>query len=392
MLTETDRLFSCGFCRVRSYLVPRDVFRYRLPSKAPEDKNLFYIPYWRLKGAMFSCLETGIQNRFVDLSHQAIGSEIFPSSLGLRSQALKLSFVTPGDRGRFLKPVLPVKSVMDVFTDRFRTELPEPVFLHTYVGETVSLIYSPFYSDKKMYDAVLNEPLGLDAENGFDETRSAGGSPDWKMDFLATLCPACGWNLEGDKDALILVCQNCKSVWKPGKNGFNSLSFASAPTTEEPVAYFPFWRIKAEITGVTLNTYADLVKTANLPKAVQKGWDKIDFYFWVMAFKVRPQNFLAIATSLTLAQPRDQLSPDLPSKNIFSPTLSLSQAASSLKLILANFIRPPKMFLPRLDDIAITPKSYLLVFVPFKEIHHDYTHITYPIAISKNHLDIAKSL
>ena len=341
---------------------------------------------------MFSCVEKGIQNRFVDLSHQAVASTFFPASLGLRSQALKLKFISPQDNGRFLKPILPVKKVMEIFQSRFDAELTEPLFLQSYVGETVSLIYSPFYADEKIYDAVLNETTGDAPAKFFDEGTLAGGTPDWEMTFLPTLCPDCGWNMEGDKDALVLVCQNCRSAWKPDKKGFNRLTLASIPTKEDAVSFFPFWRIKAGISGVELKTLADLVKIANLPKVVQKGWDKIDFYFWIMAFKVRPQNFLTIATNLTLAQPQDELIPELPAKNLFSATLSLSQAVSSLKLILANFIRPPKVYLPRLNDIVITPKSYLLAYVPFKENHHDFTHLKYPIAFAKNHLAIAKNL
>ncbi|PIP06829.1 MAG: hypothetical protein COX52_05910, partial [Syntrophobacterales bacterium CG23_combo_of_CG06-09_8_20_14_all_48_27] len=109
---------------------------------------------------------------------------------------------------------------MEIFESRFHEELPEPVFLQNYVGETVSLIYSPFYFDKNIFDAVLNAPAGDAPAKNFDEAQFAGGAPDWKMDFLPTLCPDCGWNLEGEKDALVLDCQNCKSAWKPGKNGF----------------------------------------------------------------------------------------------------------------------------------------------------------------------------
>jgi hypothetical protein len=363
-----------------------------LPSKAPGDKNTFYVPYWRVKGSMFSCVEQGMQNRYVDLSHTAVASEYFPSSLGLRSQALTLKFVSPEDKGRFLKPDVPIGQVMTVFSERFHEELPAPVFLQNFFGETISLIYSPFYADQKIYDAVLNTPIADEPAKDFDETQLPGGPPDWKINFLPTLCPECGWSLEGEKDALVLICRNCKSAWKPDKKGFNRLNIASIPSREESVSFFPFWRIKADISGVQLQTYADLVKIANLPKVVQKGWDKVEFYFWVMAFKVRPQSFLTIATNLTLAQPQDELSPDLPAKNIFSATLSLSQAVSGLKLILANFVRPPKVFLPKLNDIVITPKSYLLAYVPFKENHHEFTHLKYPIAIAKNHLEIAKNL
>ncbi len=39
-LAETDRLFTCVFCRVKSYLLESGYFRYRLPHKAPAGQEL----------------------------------------------------------------------------------------------------------------------------------------------------------------------------------------------------------------------------------------------------------------------------------------------------------------------------------------------------------------
>ena len=75
-----------------------------LPNAAPKNKNLVFFPYWRFKGMLFSCVESGIKHRFIDASHQAVESGYFPISVGLRSQALKLNFVVPESRGYFLKP------------------------------------------------------------------------------------------------------------------------------------------------------------------------------------------------------------------------------------------------------------------------------------------------
>jgi hypothetical protein len=69
------------------------------------------------------------------------------------------------------------------------------------------------------------------------------------------------------------------------------LKFAFIPTKKENILYLPFWRIKADISGTELHTYADLVKIANLPKAVQKDWHHNEFHFWSLAFKVKPQFF-----------------------------------------------------------------------------------------------------
>ena len=65
-MNETDRLFECEFCRVKSYLMAKDVFHYRFPSSAPAGKDLFYIPYWRFKGMLFACNPGGINDKFID--------------------------------------------------------------------------------------------------------------------------------------------------------------------------------------------------------------------------------------------------------------------------------------------------------------------------------------
>ena len=71
--------------------------------------------------------------------------------------------------------------------------------------------------------------------------------------------------------------------------------------------YLPFWRIKAGVSGIDLDSYADLVKIANLPKAMQENWNDVPFYFWAPAFKIRPKVFLRLANNVTLAQPRERL-------------------------------------------------------------------------------------
>ncbi len=37
-MEETDRLISCDFCKVKSYLMQKDYFRYMLPNSAPKNR------------------------------------------------------------------------------------------------------------------------------------------------------------------------------------------------------------------------------------------------------------------------------------------------------------------------------------------------------------------
>ena len=218
-LKETDRIVDCEYCRVKSYLFSKDVFRYLLPSRAPENAHLIYVPYWRFKGMLFSSLESGIVHRFVDMSHQAVRSRYFPVSVGLRSQALKLRFASPDTPGVFLTPALSFDSVMDIFVKRANRSLQGEIFHQAHIGEALSLIYSPFYAKDKLYDAVLNRPITSGLPKDFDIEAYPAGDLAWRIRFLPTLCPDCGWDLSGERDALGLVCRNCNSLWQPAKSG-----------------------------------------------------------------------------------------------------------------------------------------------------------------------------
>jgi len=328
----------------------------------------------------------------MDVSYQAINSRFFPVSVGLRSQALKLKFATPETEGHFLKPALPLDKVMEVFENRFTATLPKPILHQSYIGDTLSLLYAPYYVDNKIYDAVLNKPVSPSLPDEFDLAVFGGGSPDWGMDFLPTLCPACGWDLEGERDALTLNCKNCITAWRPRNKKMEQLSVAYLPGEGENLIYLPFWRIKADITGLQLDSYADLIKVANLPKVVQDGMHAERFHFWGLAFKVRPQNYLRLASSITLAQPPEELVSELPAGRAIPVNLPLKEAVETLKLNLASFMKPRQTLNEKLPDITITPKSYLLVYLPFNEGHHEFLQPKLHLAINKNQLALARNL
>lgn len=363
-----------------------------LPNAAPENKNLVFFPYWRFKGMLFSCVESGIKHRFIDVSQQAVKSDYFPISVGLRSQALKLNFVTAESRGYFLKPTRSFKLAMDRVKRRFNTSLPKPIYHQSHIGETLSLIYSPFYAEDKLFDAVLNKPVSPVLPDGFDATLLQGGRPDGRINFIPTLCPACGWDLEGHRNALVLNCRNCDSVWRPDEDGFKKLKFGFMSTKEKNIMYLPFWRIETDVIGITLDSYADLVRIANIPKVVQKKWEDVEFRFWAMAFKVRPQVFVNLARNITLAQPQQKLVRELPDDPLHPVTLPIEEAIESLTINLASFMKPQKDLFPILSDITIKPKSYLLVYIPFVEHHHEFIQPEFHLSINKNQLKLASNL
>ena len=341
---------------------------------------------------LFSCVSGGVRQKFIDVSHQAVNSPFFPISVGFRSQALKLKFVTPDTEGRFLEPDQPFEKVMNIFEERFKGSLPKPVFHQAHIGESLSLIYSPFYVNSRVYDAVLNEPVSSSLPDDFNESNFSGGRPDWRIGFLPTLCPDCGWDMEGRRDSMVLICRNCDSLWQPDEKGFKKLKFAHIPIKEKDIIYLPFWRIRADVSEIDLKSYADLVKIANLPKVVQQEFSDIKFSFWSPAFKVRPQTFLPLAQKMTLSQPQEKLIYKLPESELYPVTLPFSEAVESLKINLAGFVKPQKKLLPKLSDIKIRPRSFLLVYVPFLIKHHELIGLSSNFAISKNQLKMAENL
>ena len=392
-LSETDRLFRCAFCKVKSYLVERRCFRYVLPHHAPESQELVYFPYWRFKGMIFSCLPTGTQNRFLDVSQQAVQSAQFPVSVGLRSQAMKLRFVSPETEGYFIKPTLPFRQLMETVLTRFNRDISEPILHQSHIGESSSLIYAPFYVGKRIMDAVLNQPASSALAEPFELSRFPGGRADWRIDFIPTLCPNCGWDLQGRRDALVLHCTNCASMWQASRQGMSRVNVAHLTTPgDENIVYLPFWRIEAEVSGIDLSSYADLVQVANLPKALQPGWDRIPFYFWGPAFKIRPRSFLRLTHRVTLSQPRNQLIAQVPTGSMHPVNLPVSESVETLKLNLTGLLRPKKTVQDRIAHIQVKPCRYLLVYLPFEIHHHDLVLPTFNIAVNQNQLGLAGNL
>lgn len=391
-LEETDRLFKCEFCRVGSYLDVPDVFRYTLPHKAPSGKELIYFPYWRFKGMLFTCVPGNIENRYVDISQQAIATPHVPFSLGFRSQTQKLKFAGIDSEGVFLKPELTRADMLTNLTARFNATIRKTILHQAEIGETISLLYAPFYLDSRLKDAILSKAVSNATPEELIPLMKDTVPPNWPLRFIPTICPACGWDLAGLKDALALACTNCNTMWWARGGKLKQLKVAHVSNEAADAVYMPFWRIQAEISGINLHSYTDLIREANQPKVPQDGWDKIPFYFWTPAFKVRPQSFLTFASQVTSYQPREDLIPGQPKSRMHGINLPLQEGVESLNLILASFIKPRKRIEDALPTLKIKARRVLLVYLPFEEGPHEMVHGKMNIGINKNLLAHAKNL
>jgi hypothetical protein len=393
-LEETDRLIHCGFCRVGSYLHVSDVFRYVLPHRAPEGQELIYFPYWRFKGMFFSCFRGGMDKRYSDFSQQAIVSHDFPMNLGFRTQTQKLRFAGTHNPGIFLKPEVSRDDLMDGLNARFGANLPKPLLHQAHIGEMLSLLFAPFYlKGEELFDAILNEPLRTGSAESLPALLDRRQAPAWPMTFIATLCPQCGWDLKGISDALALTCDNCLTTWWARRGKLEELKTAYVPSANASAVYMPFWRIKAQISGMTLDSYADLIRIANLPKVVQPGFDEQPFYFWAPAFKVRPQRFLSYGAHVTASQPQQAHVAGHPKgKRLYGVNLPIEEAVESLKLILTFFVRPRNRLEEVLQSMQISAQRFRLVYLPFNEGPHELVHSGMNLAINRNLLSHARGM
>ncbi|MGD8462169.1 MAG: hypothetical protein PVH27_17580, partial [Desulfobacterales bacterium] len=245
------------------------------------------------------------------------------------------------------------------------------------------------YIENRLYDGVLNSPVATAAVADFDLDQLAFENPHWRIHFMATLCPNCGWDLDGDRDSLVLLCKNCTTAWYPVGKRLKQISFGTQPIDDNDAIYLPFWRIRSKIKGIELNTYADLIKVANIPKVVQSGWENVGFRFWVPAFKVRPKIFMQLSKHMTLAQLQTEIVGELPQNRHYRINLPVTEANQSLKVNLASFFRPKNQLMEILPLVRITAQSFTLVYVPFVEKHHQYIQPDLQFAINKNILALS---
>lgn len=388
---EADRILTCGFCRVRHYLMPRDRFRYLLPAAedvAPEE--VFYAPYWRFRGLAGMCRAWDVDCRVVDTSVCGAGSAAFPKTLGFRPQAMKLRFAPPDSSVRYL----PLKLSQAKFADYFVTHFMRgqgKVFFRECIGETVSLIYAPFYvQDGRLHDGVLKRPTRLPAE--FSVPAAEGKRARWGVSFLPTLCPNCGWDMLAETESCVLLCPKCSRAWMPGGAGYQPVPYAVMPGEGHNICYIPFWRMQASVSGIQLRTQADLVRFANLPRVAAGALADQPVSFWAPAFKIRPQVFLRLARQAMAQQPAGETHDRLEGLDLHPVTLPLREAAESIRVCLALLAARRNETYPALARMKVTLQGCTVVYLPFTATAQEFVNQGLCLAIGRAALRFGRSI
>ncbi|MCK7515941.1 MAG: hypothetical protein MZV70_76215 [Desulfobacterales bacterium] len=191
---------------------------------------------------------------------------------------------------------------------------------------------------------------------------------------MPALCPDCGWDLEGQRDALVLHCRQLQGVLVSVRRKADAggiLLPSRMPKTA--CITLPFWQITCDISEIALRTYADLVESRQPAEMVDsESVEGAEFRFWTPAFKLRAQAFLRLAESLTLDPgPGDARTPACRPKRHHPVTLPVEEACESLKVVLAGFLKPRRQVADMLARISIHPTHFRLAYLPFREDRHD---------------------
>ncbi len=432
VLEETDRLIRCPYCRVSSYLTAPRMFRYVLPHRVI-DRDLVYFPYYRFRGTLFMCAKRGVDFRLIDASIPAQASSYFPPSVGVRAQTQKLRFAVSGIPGKFLPMTLASGVVPETVYKRFGPANPHGILHQEFVGETMSVIYAPFYIYGKLFDGITERAVSRMLPETFEDELEGSESSSWDAHFLATVCPGCGWDLDGERDSLVLMCRNCNTAWQSGADTLESVPVAHVPARNRPsgnlagtrtstdakttagastpsstgfstgantpsstgfstgasaTMYLPFWEITADIQGVELKNDRDLVRLANLAKVLPADTPSRPIRFWAPAFKVRPKLFLRLARTLTLTQVYAATKEGLPSGRTYPVTLRAVEGVDTIKIMMASFLKPVDRLPELLPGVRVRSLKSQLMYMPFSEGHHEWKnpelHLTIPKAVLRH--------
>jgi DNA-directed RNA polymerase subunit RPC12/RpoP len=403
-LEEADRIFSCAYCRVRLLMIHPGYPQYYLdPYLENEGRTvpeLFYIPYWRIRGMSFSCLQPLKKERVVDVTFLAARATGLPPYLGLQSRAFKLRFLSSAKKGRFLQPQFPLEGFLSEITegddapsDSQDFEIPK-LIQRAFIGETISLVYAPFFIQSgTLFDGLGDLKLGRVSGSDFESIPTLGPEGFRQVRFLPVICPFCGADLQGEKDTQVLLCRNCDRVWDYSRDELKQIDFKILKDSGEKTQtfYLPFWRIRAKISGWPGQMPPPLSRPLLDSEQSPEGESEEGNLYWLPAFKLSPSLFLTASRAASYRQPLAPIYLDtLPQGQYYPVTLPWDQAAEGLNAVIADFIKTRPV--SRLSPIKIEASDYLLIYIPFHTQGNELVHQGMSVGISQNALHFGRFL
>jgi hypothetical protein len=144
--------------------------------------------------------------------------------------------------------------------------------------------------------------------------------------------------------------------------------------------------MKVQLSGINLQSYADLVRFANLPRAIKKEWEKIGIFFWAPAFKLQPRMFLRLAKQMTILQPHEEFKEEVPTSALHPVSLDSNDAFDSIMITLAHMTKKKNRIFPLLPHVEMSLKKTSLVYFPFTLKGTDFIQTRMQFSIQRNAL------
>lgn len=378
-LHEDDHLLLCPYCGVKNYMVrsgwPRFVLQPPANFSHRHADRLFYLPYLRFKGTIFSCACLEVQHNLVDTTRIAISLKSLPPTLGLRPQAMKLLPTTRDMSGTFIRQQLKSESVLHqavLLAELFSAQAGKNPVHRALVGETVSRVYLPVMQiGERLYDGLTGDLFDLDPAFLNDSTIVTRWQESWQPAFLSTLCPACGDILDADAKSLVLHCRNCQTCWQENGGQLSELDWICLEDTGKNSQYLPFWHISLNEPQAKLDTLADYLTWSNQAVVIRPQYANMPLTFILPAFKINPAQFLQLAKKTTLLQEHWQKGSRANMTNLYPVTLPETEAVQAIKAVIAYSAVAPQQIFSMLPELNFAITSIRLLYLPFDDAGHD---------------------
>ncbi len=394
---EADRFIVCPFCNVRSYILTGGVPRYILPVHAGHDAgSFFWLPYIRLRGSVFVIKNRTISHRIVDTTQLGYACQSMPPTLGFRPQAMKMKRVTAETPGRFLPLSYKASTILAQAARLSDMDVSRGSgLLHrAYIGESLSFIYLPVRKeDDVVFDGVTDILLSDHADENFSGENGRLFQPGWQPDFMACLCPRCGWELDGEAESHVALCSNCDTAWQISARGLEKVCWIKGKSSGRDPFWLPFWKIESQIAALGIKKFADFIRVTKQHLQGKNMENGQSMSFWIPAFKVRPKIFLQTAKRMTLAQ--NELLFENSGRMVkkhYPVNLPSREARQALKITLAAAALDKKDVFPHLPSLRFTVPSITLAYVPFHDSGHDFVQEQTGVCINRNVLGWGRKL
>ncbi len=393
-LDETDRILLCPYCRVKLFIHARiGCARYLVPNGSREHRRLVYAPYWRFRGMAFTMAGLRVQHRVLDTSAVALTAGRLPPSLALRPQALRMRYVDEATAGEFWPPNVTVRDFALRLNSAAGSITPDAGRRpQVFIGEVRSLVYTPLVvEDGRFLDGITLKSLpGLQPPELDDSAVPVHERPK----FWPTLCPDCGWDMEGEKDNSVLFCRQCCQGWMDQNDQWQSIPlWRCGEGRNSADLWLPFWNFEADSDDLDVRTYADLIRFANLPRPVLPDMERDRLRYWVPAFKINPHLFLRLGSRMTVSRPSPaKIENDLPGGAIGTTSLPFEEALESIPVILAASASANRARFEQAAQARFAPGAFRLVLVPFDRQNHEFFQPDLGFSIPANTLKWGRAI